>query len=363
MSGQAQTIVSLVCLHHTDSVLYREEILQLFAPQTIASVVSNPIGLSSIDNSLYSSIHTNELYKRSTSDTVAHPSYDPSSSLAYNSFISSTLSTNFHHRGKRSSGHWTQQKAFKASLPVKVRRMPTITSVPVLFKKSSAHESADPEEDYVSWSMVKHHRAVPMSQIREWKAIKKPSRPIKLSSFELKTNKVQMPRTESHFETFTLVKHDRSRGIHQWLLSNQIGLPLDNHTHFLDDDDEGVEEGAGNSSVKSQQDSKLRESPGLDITRSSRKPFGGIGMGHESWPTFTEDFGSDAQELRVEPYVWSVILSECSKACGQGIRTVRVVCTVGQKTVDEKFCDQVLKPSHKSIEPCKERECIGRQVS
>mgnify|MGYP002649426183 CR=1 FL=1 len=365
----------------------------------------------------------------------------------------------------------------------------------VIFRKASVQEALDPEADYVSWTLIRSHRrgsapmpprassasvtsyhnhhhynANPQQQQQHpgysasWTPVlhKKPLRPIKLSHFTLQTakrvaaNKLknsvdgmspaapkqqqqqQQAQPAEHLQTFTLVKHDKSRlvqHIRTWqqqprtvlLTSNHIALPLGNQTRFLDDDEEEEEvnedgrgNDGGNANGEEEEGDRTTEAP-EEVPRSNhqdeedgepsppkqqlspkiRKHFS---LGHESWPPASAG-GSDSSsdnnnnfaeeendqfaaavhhqkssssarrradhqkqhrqqqprvELRVEPYVWSVILSECSRACGQGIRSVRVVCTVGTKTVDERLCDRGLKPMHKRVEPCKERDCIGR---
>jgi len=166
--------------------------------------------------------------------------------------------------------------------------------------------------------------------------------------------------------------------------STQQALPLGNQTRFLDDDDEEEENdnGSGKSSESSAEMMEDEEEPEEEEEEAEpevpkkkvRKNPNQFGLGHESWPesetgsqgpvpkmpVLRTSGGNRIRELRVEPYIWSVILSECSRPCGDGIRTVGVVCTVGQKTVDDRLCDPEQKPMHKHIEPCKERECIGR---
>ncbi len=371
----------------------------------------------------------------------------------------------------------------------------------VIFRKASVQEALDPEADYVSWTLIRsHRRGSPLMPPRassasvtsyhnhhhynsngngnspqqhpgysaSWTPVlpKKPLRPIKLSHFTLQTakrvaaNKLknsvdggitpaapkqqqQQPAQQpaEHLQTFTLVKHDKSRlvqHIRTWqqqprtvlLTSNHIALPLGNQTRFLDDDEEEEEEvnedgrgnDGGNANGEEEEGDQTTEAP-EEVPRSNHQEEGDdeqqpkqqlspkirkhFSLGHESWPPASST-GSDSSsdnnnnfaeeendqfaaavhhqkssssarrradhqkqhrqqqqqqprvELRVEPYVWSVILSECSRACGQGIRSVRVVCTVGTKTVDERLCDRGLKPMHKRVEPCKERDCIGR---
>ena len=226
----------------------------------------------------------------------------------------------------------------------------------------------------------------------QWSPVvpKKSLRPIKLSHFTLTAKRITSsqpspPKPAEHFQTFTLVKHDKSKfanNLRSWQPTmNHIALPLGNQTRFLDDDDEEDDDNLDIDSepeVKNQgsDDDEDDATPAPKPKSKIRKNFS---LGHESWPNdFAHDDDSSHQEpshyqathrpkrpkerveLRVEPYVWSVILSECSRTCGQGIRTVRVVCTVGQKTVDDRFCDGEQKPIHKRIEPCKERDCVGR---
>jgi len=66
------------------------------------------------------------------------------------------------------------------------------------------------------------------------------------------------------------------------------------------------------------------------------------------------------QTLSVEPYVWSITLSECDRYCGQGIRNVNVYCHAGRFAVDDELCDASTKPIHRAIEQCNSDPCIGR---
>ncbi len=66
------------------------------------------------------------------------------------------------------------------------------------------------------------------------------------------------------------------------------------------------------------------------------------------------------QTLSVEPYVWSITLSECDRYCGQGIRNVNVYCHAGRFAVDDSLCDASTKPIHRAIEQCNSDPCIGR---
>lgn len=273
-----------------------------------------------------------------------------------------------------------------------------------------------------SASVTSYHSHHPYSGGSNWTPVmpKKPLRPIKLSHFTLTAKRVatnkrkntpsgqQASQPAEHLQTFTLVKHDKRRLVnhirtwHQHLssLNHIAAMPLANETHFLDDDEDEEEEAENKNNApvetpKRHEEKEMKtEAPPSERVKGKSKIRKHFSLGHESWPPHnspvnlsTEDDdvndgdeeegtrrseqpktlprrGQKAKEgrieLRVEPYVWSVILSECSRTCGQGIRSVRVVCTVGQKTVDEGLCDGGQKPMHKRVEPCKERDCIGR---
>ena len=66
------------------------------------------------------------------------------------------------------------------------------------------------------------------------------------------------------------------------------------------------------------------------------------------------------ETLSVEPYVWSISLSECDRTCGQGYRKVEVYCHAGHYRVDDSLCNSSTKPVHRSIEQCNSHPCIGR---
>ncbi|OTF73404.1 hypothetical protein BLA29_006920, partial [Euroglyphus maynei] len=336
-----------------------------------------------------------EIYKRA-SKTLPTPSPSIGSielQPAYQSFISS-------HR--------------------RLKRQITTATATKIFRKASVQEQTDPEGDYVSWTMLKHHHynrpqhsfnqqhhhrqyrrpiTRTMKNARsmtiDWSPlVMKPLRPIRLTSVTRK-RQPQSSSQDSHFQTFTLVaKPSRNKfrtrpspsSSSTVFIQPKIHL-VKNITRFLDDDDNDDDD------VEDQQKSitKMKVSPTTktNLTMSNHhKTKAKFSMGHESWPPITtatnlsafmddneddNDEGStvssinhdqddDEDQLRVEPYIWSVILSECNRPCGEGIRTVRVVCTVGQRSVQENFCDQQTKPIHKSIETCKERDCIGRYM-
>lgn len=66
------------------------------------------------------------------------------------------------------------------------------------------------------------------------------------------------------------------------------------------------------------------------------------------------------ETLSVEPYVWSISLSECDRSCGQGLRKVDVYCHAGRHRVDDLLCNASTKPVHRPIEECNSQPCIGR---
>lgn len=285
--------------------------------------MTDPIRFS-VDS--YSSIFSNELYKRATSKLGLGPS-PVSPSLAYDSFMARTLA----HRRMRRSADWPLRAGhFRVA---KVRRSSTPPSPTAHFRKSAVQASDDPEADYVSWTLSLQRPAhLLQSGSRTWPSSRKSLRPVKLTP--LPRHRSQPEPVESHLETFTLVRASRGRRLGDWLESRHLAVPLATPLHnarFLDDE-EG--EGSGQNETAT-----ARPSP--------------LGMGHESWPE---------QRVRVSPYVWSVSLAECSRQCGQGVRSVRVVCTVGGKSVHSGLCDHNSKPSHKPVEPCKQRDCIGRSV-
>lgn len=380
-----------------ESVLYRNEILQLFAPSTIFSIPvtlaksfdnSDSILKSSLpsittDNLLYSAIFNQELYKRATSTNTQPTEYQP----AYQSFISRRIKrdlNDYHDNSQR-----------------------------IVFRKASLQEQVDPEEEYVSWTMLRHHRRQrnPIARKKSFFNTKKdrnslkPLRPIKLTSISRKPKALQNREVNSsdHFKTFTLVKplwrKNRWIGTIPSMINKPIGMRFTKNSTFLDDDEEEEEnENDDNNNVQNKKmnlafTKKNNLTIKQDILASRKKQIAKFGMGHESWPPSsllsptsttsiidtTKKDNNDSEDnskigqnddyslvdqtedqLRVEPYVWSVILSECNMPCGQGVRTVRVVCTVGQNSVKEHFCDPNTKPMHKSIELCKQRDCIGR---
>lgn len=393
--------------NNSESVLYRHEILQLFAPSTIFPLEPTVYGSSETQmstttpsDSLYSAIFNQEIYKRA-SKTLSTPSPSISSiehQPAYQSFISS------HRRYKR--------------------QITTTTAATKIFRKASVQEQADPEGDYVSWTMLKHHHhnrpqhsfnhqhhhrqyrrpiTRTMKNARsmtiDWSPLSmKPLRPIRLTSVTRK-RKPQSSSLDSHFQTFTLVaKPNRNRLRTRPSLSSSSSIQpkihlMKNITRFLDDDDDDDDDSNDDEQQNDKKPAtKMKVSPTTktNLTMANHKSMNQkskakFSMGHESWPPITtttnistflddnddedstvssinHDQDDDEDQLRVEPYIWSVILSECNRPCGEGIRTVRVVCTVGQRSVQENFCDQQAKPIHKSIETCKERDCIGRYV-
>ena len=66
------------------------------------------------------------------------------------------------------------------------------------------------------------------------------------------------------------------------------------------------------------------------------------------------------ETFSVEPYVWSISLSECDRSCGQGHRKVEVYCHAGRYKVEDSLCNASTKPIHRSIEECNSQPCIGR---
>ena len=64
--------------------------------------------------------------------------------------------------------------------------------------------------------------------------------------------------------------------------------------------------------------------------------------------------------LSVEPYVWSISMSECDRYCGQGFRKVEVYCHAGKYKVDDSLCSASPKPVHRALEQCNSHPCIGR---
>lgn len=240
------------------------------------------------------------------------------------------------------------------------------------YRTAQLQDSHDPEEDYVSWTLIQQQRQNqgprPLAQDHSKSLRSKPKktqRPVQLTSVsrsssrrknKSRKNGATAPRSTSadHFQTFTLVKHHTTgRAKSKPVPATTPALPLQNHK-FLDDDDSD--------------DQPTTPSP---TTYKPKMKLDMFGLGHESWPMSTltaadpeegddETTESPEAELRVEPYVWSVILSECSKQCGEGVRTVRVVCTVGTRTVDDRFCDGEAKPQHQAMEPCLQRQCLGK---
>ncbi|CAG2117992.1 unnamed protein product, partial [Medioppia subpectinata] len=88
---------------------------------------------------------------------------------------------------------------------------------------------------------------------------------------------------------------------------------------------------------------------------------------HHRWPAYNTSrpiqlsSSDDRNEtLSVEPYVWSVSLSECDRYCGQGLRKVEVYCHAGKHRVDDSLCSaNTAKPAHRALEQCNSHPCIG----
>lgn len=57
--------------------------------------------------------------------------------------------------------------------------------------------------------------------------------------------------------------------------------------------------------------------------------------------------------LRLQPYVWTMSVSQCSSPCGEeGVQTIKVTCRSGKETVDDSLCDGQPKPSENRIQKC-----------
>ncbi|XP_054162354.1 A disintegrin and metalloproteinase with thrombospondin motifs adt-2-like [Oppia nitens] len=79
-----------------------------------------------------------------------------------------------------------------------------------------------------------------------------------------------------------------------------------------------------------------------------------------SRPILLSSSDNTNQTLSVEPYVWSISMSECDRYCGQGFRKIEVQCHVGKYRVDDSLCNANTKPVHNTIEHCNLQPCIGR---
>lgn len=63
---------------------------------------------------------------------------------------------------------------------------------------------------------------------------------------------------------------------------------------------------------------------------------------------------------RVRPFLWKVLLSECSAPCGGGSCNVTMFCEVDGKEVDNVLCDPQLRPPVESGRiPCNTHPCTG----
>lgn len=67
--------------------------------------------------------------------------------------------------------------------------------------------------------------------------------------------------------------------------------------------------------------------------------------------------------LHVEPYVWGMTLSECTKPCGGGTQVINVFCHAGKNIVDNSYCNQMSKPGDNRIERCNTHQCVERFVN
>lgn len=71
---------------------------------------------------------------------------------------------------------------------------------------------------------------------------------------------------------------------------------------------------------------------------------------------------NESTVLRVEPYVWSITLTDCDRPCGGGKRTVTVFCHADRYLVDDSFCNLATKPGQNKVEQCNTQPCVGRSV-
>jgi len=67
--------------------------------------------------------------------------------------------------------------------------------------------------------------------------------------------------------------------------------------------------------------------------------------------------------MRLQPYVWTMFLSDCSVPCGQGVQTIHVTCRVGRITVDENLCDHKTRPGDTAIRVCHGHHCPSSNSS
>lgn len=397
------TFLIFVFVFGTESVLYRSELLQLFLPDTLLN--KEAVDEASNTKMLYSTIN-NELYKRATSHisgltASASSSFTPT---ATTSFPSAYESFKQRRRFKRSTGGGLGRKPMRLPSGILGGHRTTSSSFQLrpkyegngdIYRKSLLSITDDPEADDISWSLlmteVKNGKGngAPMKQAAsgltswtQWKPLKKPARPIKFTEHgeektqQQSTNKNKPPE---HLATFTLVKHSKTKPSATSTIGLRVATTkntarannnnINNQTKFLDDDEEDIDNKTTNNKIKTGNTVEVKPKPAKMADKNR------FGLGHEAWPeaggaelpTSPQELSvlspqkeQSEMELRVEPYVWSVILSECSRPCGQGIRTVRIVCTVGQKTVDDRYCETENRPQHTNIEPCKERDCNGK---
>ncbi|XP_076307302.1 A disintegrin and metalloproteinase with thrombospondin motifs 16-like isoform X2 [Tachypleus tridentatus] len=62
---------------------------------------------------------------------------------------------------------------------------------------------------------------------------------------------------------------------------------------------------------------------------------------------------------RMEPFVWSIVMSECSAPCGGGVQQITLECHKGHLKVEDEFCNSGSHPRNSLLRPCNTHPCTG----